>query len=228
MAKEVKSKELKVEAFAFWLDVVRLLTVSLLLCCVFLFGGCNDPNAKVAGVDQVDRIPVEQRKADLLRLLSRKFENPDVHFELGQVYQAEGLWSKAEYHYNVALSFDPAHRQAQAAMVKLFLDNGDAAKSKTYAEIYMNQVAGSASPSLELALAFQRQQFDEYALDCYRQALHLAPNSAKIHRQMGFYYLNNKDDKVKAEEHFVLSYQSDPRQPDVARELGRLGVEVKL
>ena len=228
MAKEVKSRESRVEAFASWLDAIRPVTGSLLLCCVFLFGGCNDPNAKVAGADQVDSIPAEQRKADLLRILNRRFENPDAHFELGQVYQAEGLWTKAEYHYNVALSFDPAHRQTQAAMVKLFLNSGDAAKSKTYAEIYMNQVAGSASQSLELALAFQKQQFDEYALDCYQQALQLAPNSAKIHRQMGFYYLNNKDDKVKAEEHFVLSYQSDPRQPDVARELGRLGVEVRL
>ena len=225
MAREVKSKEVK--HFAFWLAVVPPVTVSLLLCCVLLFGGCEDPKAKVAGVDRVETIPAEKKKADLLELLDRKFENPDAHFELGQLYKAEGLWPKAEYHNNIALSFDPAHRQAQAAMAKVFLDSGDADKSKNYADIYMNQVAGSAGQSLELALAFQRQQLDEYALGCYRRALHLAPNAAKIHRQIGYYYLS-RGDTIQAKEYLSRSFQLDPRQPDVAGELGRLGVEVRI
>jgi len=227
MAREVKSKELGAGVFDFGAYSVPLFAFSVLLCCAVLLVGCGGPNAELTAVDRIRETPAEARKADLLKLLDRKFENPDAHFELGLLYQAEGLWPRAEYHYNVALGFDPAHREAQAAMVKLFLERGDTAKAKTYADIYMNQVASSASQALRLGLAFQRQMFDDYALTCYRRALQLAPNSAKIHRQIGYYYLS-KNDKVRATEYLSRSFQLDPKQPEVAGELGRLGVEVRI
>jgi Flp pilus assembly protein TadD len=59
------------------------------------------------------------------------------------------------------------------------------------------------------------------------QAIHLAPTSAKVHKQLGYYYLS-KNDKVRAEEYFKRSFNLDPVQPDVAGELGRLGVEVRI
>jgi len=176
---------------------------------------------------KVTNIPTEQKKRKLLKRLDRKFEDPDAHFELGQLYQAEGLWVQAEYHYNIALRFKPAHREAQASMVKVLVDSGNTEKAKTYADIYMSQVAGSATESLRLGLAFQKQQLDEYALSCYQQALHLAPNSAKINRQIGYYYLS-KGDKVRAREYLSRSFDLDRNQPEVAGELGRLGVEVKI
>ena len=203
------------------------------LVCTLLFGGCSlflfgkARNAKGPQVREVEPTPTEKKKAKLLKQIDRKFENPDAHFELGQLYQADGLWTQAEYHYNIALSFDPAHRATQAAMVKVLLDSGDTAKAKLSAEIYMNQVAGSAAGSLQLALGFQKQQLDEYAMTCYQQALHLAPNSAKINRQIGYYYLS-KNDKVRAKEYLTRSFQLDPMQLDVAGELGRLGVVVQI
>ena len=160
-------------------------------------------------------------------MLDRKFENPEAHFELGQLYQAERRWSRAEYHYKIALSFAPTNRQTQAAMVKLLLDRGDTAKAETYADLYMSQVAGSATGSLRLGSGFQKQQLDEYAWACYQEALRLAPNSAEVHRQIGYYYLS-KNDKVRAKEYLIRSFELDPKQPEVAGELGRLGVEVKI
>jgi Flp pilus assembly protein TadD len=59
------------------------------------------------------------------------------------------------------------------------------------------------------------------------QALRLAPNSARVHRQLGYYYLS-KNDKVRGEEYLKRSFQLDPVQPEVAGELGRLGVEVRI
>ena len=59
------------------------------------------------------------------------------------------------------------------------------------------------------------------------QAIHLAPTSAKVHKQLGYYYLS-KNDKVHAEEYFKRSFNLDPVQPEVAGELGRLGVEVRI
>ena len=112
-------------------------------------------------------------------------------------------------------------------MVKLFIDSREPAKSKNYADIYINKVSVSPTQSLELALAFQNERIDEYATVCFQQALSLAPNSPEIHKKIGYYYLN-RNDKERAKEYFTRSFQLDPRQPEVAGELGRLGVEVRI
>ncbi len=201
----------------------------MLLCsfALLLPGGCNSfgKGGKLKP-DEVARTPAEEKKARLLKQLERKFENPDAHFEMGRLYQADGLWAKAEYHYNNTLSFDPVHRRAQAARVKVLLDGGDTAKAELLADEYMTQASNSAEKSLRLALAFQEQQLDEYAFACYQQALRLAPNSAEINKQFGYYYLS-KNDKVRAKDFLVRSFQLNPNQPEVAGELGRLGVVIE-
>jgi len=197
------------------------------LICALLFGGCNSGKAKAPQVDEVKRTPAEEKKAKLLRRVDRKFENPETHFELGQLYQADGLWSQAEHQYNITLNFDPTHREAQAARVKVLLESGDTARAELLADEYMGQASISAGGSLRLALAFQKQALDEYALACYRQALRLAPNSAKINRQIGYYYLS-KNDKARAQDYLTRSFQLNPNQPEVAGELGRLGTAVKI
>ena len=209
---------------------IRTFTIQVslaLLVCALLFGGCNSGKAKAPQADEVKRTPAEEQKARLLRRVDRKFESPETHFKLGQLYQADGLWSQAEHKYNITLRFDPAHREAQAAMVKVLADSGNTAKSELSAEIYMNQASSSAAGSLRLALAFQKQAMDEYALACYRQALHLAPNSAKINRQIGYYYLS-RNDKARAQDYLTRSFQLNPNQPEVAGELGRLGTAVRI
>jgi tetratricopeptide (TPR) repeat protein len=200
------------------------------LICTILFSGCDIfdiGKGKGPRVGEVKETPTEKRKAELFQQIERKFESPDAHFELGQLYHADGMWTQAEYHYNTSMSFDPVNRDAQAAMVKVLSDSGETAKSEVTAEIYMNQVFASAEDSLVLGLAFQKQGLDEYAMDCYRQALHLAPNSAKINRQIGYYYLS-KNNKVQAQEYLMRSFQLNPNQPEVAGELGRLGVAVRI
>lgn len=225
MTRKVRSKKSEAGSFVFWLNAFSVFTFTLLLLCTTLLVGCNSQDATATG--KVQSVPAEQRKADLLKTLDRKFENPQAHYELGLLYLAEKQWLKAEYHFTRTISFDPAHAEAQAAMVKVFIESGDTAKSKTYADIYMNQVAGSANASYRLGFAFQKQLLDEYAFDCYMQALHLDPTSAKVHKQLGYYYLA-KNDKVRAEEYLKRSFQLDPVQPEVGRELGRLGVEVRI
>ncbi|MHC4172575.1 MAG: tetratricopeptide repeat protein [Planctomycetota bacterium] len=219
MTRRVRSKRI-VKGFVFWLFAFSL----LFFFCPLLISGCNEQETEI---DRIREMPAYEKKAELLKLLDRKFENPDAHFELGQLYHAERQWSQAQWRYERVLNFDPVYRQAQAAMVKLFLDSGDAAKAKTYASVYMSQVAGSVNRSLWLGLAFQEQQVDEYALACYQQSLSLSPNSARVHKQMGYYYLS-KNNKVRAKEYLTSSFELDPKQPEVAGELGRLGVEVRI
>jgi tetratricopeptide (TPR) repeat protein len=229
MIRKVKSEQINTGSFAFGLARVSIFAFILLLYCAFLLVlvGCESQEMKAAEAERARKLPPEARMANLQQALEKKFENPEAHFELAQLYQAEGQWAKAEYHYNIALSFDPTKVEAQAAMVKLFIESGDPAKSKNYAETYIRNAGISEIQSLRLAKAFQDQKLDDYAVACYQQALKLAPNSAEANKQVAYYYLN-KDDKDRAKEYFVRSFQLDPNQPDVAGELGRLGVEVKI
>ncbi len=203
--------------------LLLIFNLSFLLFCMSI--GCESEQ-KLEPVS----LSVEEKKAVLNKQLNTKFENPDAHFELGQLYQAEGNWEKAEYHYTVALSFDPVHRPAQAALVKGLIKNGYKAKAEQYARSYINQASkasNSVTASLQLAEAFNKQQLDNYALACYQQALRLGPNSPEVNKQFGFYYLN-KNDKEHAKEYLSKSFQLNPNQSDVAGELGRLGVVVKI
>lgn len=189
-------------------------------------GGCRQ-GLKLKEANELGEKSSEQKKAVLLEELDRRFENPDAHYELGRLYQEQQRWPQAEYHYNIALSFMPAHRPAQAAMVKVLLESGRSGQAGHYADVYKKQAAGSAKESLRLGAAFQQQQLYEYAMECYQQALKLAPESAQVHRQLGYYYLQRAD-KERAREYLSRSFELNPRQADVAGQLGRLGVEVKI
>ncbi|MEE9370970.1 MAG: hypothetical protein V3W45_05805 [Sedimentisphaerales bacterium] len=199
---------------------------------ILLLGGCGRLSGVFKGmggqkVDEVEKTPAERKKAKLLKSIDRKYENPQAHFELGRLYQADGLWAKAENHYKIALNFDPVHREAQAARIKVLMGIGDTTKAELLAEEYIGQASNRAAHSLRLALAFQEQELDEYALTCYQQALRLAPNSAKINRQIGYYYLS-RNEQALAQDYLARSFQLNPNQPEVAGELGRLGVAVKI
>jgi len=225
---EAANRKTKIFSQSFGRDVQMANIAKLALLAVIttvLAGGCRKEVKREDG--EVAVSDTWERKTELLNQIEAKYENPSAHYELGKLYQADGLWDKAEWHYNVALGFDPVHRQAQAAIVKLLAESGNQARSELSAEIYMNQASTSAQASLRLGQAFQKELLDDYAVACYRQAMDLAPNSAAIHRQIGYYYLS-KGDKVRAEEYLRRSFQLDPYQAEVAGALGRLGVVVQV
>lgn len=189
---------------------------------LLLFGGCSRGSASKA--QEIHTTPTEREEAALMRQIDRRFENPAAHYELGHLYQDQGLWAQAEYEYKVALSFDPAHRPAQAGMIYILQGSGDKEKAASTADIYISHVSGSAEESLKLGLAFQKEKLDDLALTCYEQAVRLAPNSAITNRQIGYYYYS-RGDMTRARQFLQRSFQIDPGQDKVARELGRLGVD---
>ena len=143
-------------------------------------------------VDQNVRTASDIRMAELLKELDKKWENPPAHYEMGQLYHAAGDWSKAEYYYNIALGFNPAYRDVQAAMVKLQFDKGDKSKAEWVANSYMTQVVSMPEQLLALGAAFEKQGLDDYALKCYQEALKTAPDSSAVNRQLGYYYLQQE------------------------------------
>lgn len=194
--------------------------VGLLLAALIL-AGCQN------GTQKEIEYGVDAEKATLLEQIEKKYENPQAHYELGKLYHADGLLRKAEFEYRVAIGFDPVHYRAQAATVKVWRDMKDAERAKMAARMYMDQAAVKPEASLRLGRAFQDEGMDDYALQCYQQAANLAPNSAVVFKQLGFYYLA-KGDQVRAEDYLRRSFQLDPYQSEVAGELGRMGVMVQI
>lgn len=207
---------------------LKLLT---LLVITLLISGCSETQHKTAHGEKFTDAELQstsdQKKMEILKQLDKKFESPEAHYELGKIYHAEGLWDKAEWEYNKALAFDPVHHDAQASIVKLLMDRKADERSKIIADLYMSQASISAKHSLLLGRAFQSRNLDDYALACYQQAVRLAPNSPAINKQIGYYYLLKKD-KPKAEQYLRRSFDLNPAQPEIAGELGRLGVRVQI
>jgi len=188
-----------------------------------VLAGCGDGSRK----DPISSSASEARKAKLLASLDKRFENSQAHYELGKIYHQNNLLERAEYHYNTAIGFDATHRPAQAAMVKLLRDRRNPERAQIAAEMYMTQASVSGESLMALGRAFQREGLDDYVLTCYQKAQGLEPNSASIYKQLGYFYLA-KGDKVRAEANLRRSFELNPNQPELAGELGRMGVRVQI
>lgn len=204
----------------------KILLHVLLSMALFAFWGCDEGIRMERSVDTTPTVPSDKTEAQLLAELEQKFENPQAHYELARLYHKSQNWIKAEHHYNVAIGFQPGNKAAQAGLVKMYLDKGETAKSEQFANRYIRQAGTIVSETLKLGLEFEQLGLDTYALRCFRQALETAPDSYEANRQIGFYYLG-KGDQAQAKQYLTRSFQLNPRQPDVAGALGRLGVVVQ-
>ena len=206
--------------------VLRLLVLLLLAGALLPVCGCKNGMSRDSRAGSSGGVSAGKTEAELLVEVEKKFENPTAHYELGRLYHRSQQWSKAEYRYSVALSLDPAQRGAQAGMVKMFIDRGETAKAEQYANSYIGGPGMAGMESVRLAWEFERLGLDAQAIRCFRQALATAPDSAEVNKQVGFYY-QGKGNDAKAKEHLRRSFELNPRQPDVAGALGRLGVVVE-
>ncbi len=197
----------------------------LLGIALFAIGGCEEqarpPKTTGAGPAVSDAT-----EAQLLGELDAKYENPQVHYELARLYHKSRNYSKAAHHYDLAISFDPAFRAAQAGKIKLCVDRGQTADAEHFANSYIRQAGTAVNEMLRLGWEFEQVGLDTYALRCYRQALDAAPDASETNRQIGFYYAA-KGDEAQAKQYLMRSFELNPRQADVAGALGRLGVVVQ-
>jgi tetratricopeptide (TPR) repeat protein len=206
----------------------KLVLCMLLGSVLFMLWGCEGGGRPIAGPPAVTPVTSDPTEAQLLAKLQEKWENPQAHYELARLYHKAQNWNKAEWYYSNALGFDPANKAAQAGQVKLFIDRGEPAKAEQFASGYIQQAGlSSVREMLRLGWEFRQVGLDDYALRCFRQALDKDPNSFEANKQIGFYYYDKKD-MAKAKQYLLQSFQLNPRQPEVAGTLGKLGVVVEL
>jgi tetratricopeptide (TPR) repeat protein len=199
--------------------------IGLLACVLMVLEGCAGTVAPAGPINKGAPAPA-RTETQLQTNLNEKFENPQAHYELARTYHKAQNWNKAEYHYIQAISFEPSNKAAQAGLVKLYADRGDKPKAEEFANSYLRQAGISVKETLRLGWEFEQLGMDDYALRCYRQAVTAAPDSDAANKQLGQYYLN-KGDSANAKQYLMRSIELNPRQPEVAGQLGRLGVIVQ-
>lgn len=202
-----------------------LLLGGCVFASLFLFacGGCN--NSGVVVRDHSPR-PIPDKETYLLNRLDQRFENPEVHCELGRFYLSEARFDKAEYHLNVALGFDPAHRKCQAAFINMLEMQGKSSDAALYVGRYQGQLYSSPSELVKLGKAFADEGLDTHALSTFQKALQINPDQAEAHKHLGMFYLS-RNQRDRAKQYLSRSFAINPRQADVGRELGRMGVIVE-
>jgi Tfp pilus assembly protein PilF len=205
----------------------KLILCVLLSSVLFMFWSCAEIGPKPNPVHSDKTLTPDPSEAQLLAEVDKKWENPQAHYQLARIYHKAQNWIQADWRYSTALGQDPAHKGAQAGQVKLFIDRGDAAKAEQFAGGYIRQAASLVKEMLKLGWEFRQVNLDEYALRCFRQALDADPSSSEANKQIGFYYYDKKD-TAKAKQYLLQSFQLNPRQPEVAGALGKLGIIVQL
>jgi tetratricopeptide (TPR) repeat protein len=205
----------------------KLILCVLLGSVLFVLWSCAGLGTKPNEPAPISPATSDPTEAQLLAELQKKYENPQVHYELARLYHKAHSWQKAEDYYINAIGLDPANRAAQAGLVKLFIDRGDPSKAEQFANSYIRQAASSVRETLRLGWEFRQVKLDDYALRCFRQALAADANSAEANKQIGFYY-RDKGDTTQAKQYLLRSFELDPRQPEVAGALGKMGVVVEL
>lgn len=205
------------------IKIIRWAVVFLFL--VLLVCGCNKPGRDKID-DEIPLVDSDMRKVELQQLLARKYSDPDIHYELGKIYQSEGSWDKAIFEFGIAKSYDPVNWKSAAAIVKTHYQDGKKERAVTVGGKYIKQAGYSAGSSLGLGKAFQDEMLNDEALACYDQALRIAPNSAELNKQIGYYYFE-KNDLIRAEQFLRRSFDIEPT-PEVSGALGRLGIGVEL
>jgi len=186
----------------------------------------------LAGCTETERTPTPgpgsstiDRKVELRAAIEQRFENPQAHYELGKIYRNEGLWDQARFHFDVVTRIAPTHWPARAALVRLLTDRNRSAEADATVKRFVGQTADPGQLT-RLIEAFRAEGLDDAALQAMQEGLKRWPKSALVLRQLGFYYLAKNDTK-QAERYLRESFAIDPHQPDVAYELGKLGVVIE-
>ena len=125
--------------------------IAMVMVSVLAFGCASKKKENV--VSKISTPTGEMSKIELQRKVERKYTDAEAHYKLGKLYQADGLWEKAEAEYHIASSFDPAHWRAEAAKVKMLQQKGETDRSKLTAEQAMNRASVLAESSLLFSMS---------------------------------------------------------------------------
>ena len=106
-------------------------------------------------------------------------EQPEIHFQLGNLYVKKQQWQLAIKSYEQAIHFNPQLIKAYSYLARLYetkLNNTYKSTDYWYQAIKLNPDSVTAEKYLILGNILAAQKKLEKAIDCYQQAITISPN----------------------------------------------------
>lgn len=151
----------------------------------------------------LDRAVVLQKQGDFDQSLSNYIKalnleptNPDIHYNIGTAFQSKGDFERATKAYLKACELNPEHKEAKLALASLQVEQKETQVATAFAQAVSFQQAGNYAEAIKiynriavdkaaddslfynLAVAYQATKDTDKAMENYKKAYALKPNTA--------------------------------------------------
>lgn len=152
-------------------------------------------------------------------------EDKEALNNFGSAAAENGAHEAARDYFERAASVDPEYDTVLRNLVKVYMELGEFEEALRKAEKLV--VLDKADPeTLFLStICMQRVGLSEQALTRLDEMLALNPSDARVYKEAGTIYLNDRNDRASAQFYFSRSLTLDPNQPDLVAVLSTLGVQ---
>ncbi len=122
-------------------------------------------------------------------------EQPEIHFQLGNLYVKKQQWELAIKSYEQAIKFNPQLIKAYSYLARLYdtkFNDNDKSVDYWYQAIKLNPDGITADKYLILGNILAGQKKLKKAIDCYQQAINISPNLLDAYHRLAELFLNQK------------------------------------
>jgi len=161
------------------------------------------PAFKKAG-DLANEGKVDEAEAAYKEILAKNPSIPEVHLNLGLVYRRKKDWAAAEAEYKKALELRPNYSEANAGLLGVYQESGQADKVAALA----SSASGDAKVQFDLGVSYLNSGKYDDALAAFQKALAADPNNPETYYYIGTIYVGmNKiaDARTNLEKYIAMN-----------------------
>lgn len=142
-------------------------------------------------------------------------EQPEIHFQLGNLYVKKQQWKLAIKSYEQAIKFNPQLVEAYSYLAKLYETKVQDPHKSTeywYRAIKLKPSWATADNYVTLGNNLAVQKKLEKAIDCYQQAIILSPNLLDAYHRVAE-LLSIQNQQIKAIQIYRKGVRRNPQDP---------------
>lgn len=140
-------------------------------------------------------------------------EQPEIHFQLGNLYARQQQWKLAIQSYEQAIKFNPQLIKAYFYLANIYetkIKNHDKSADYWYRAIKLNPSWATADKYITLGNILAAQKKFNQAIDCYQQAITLSPKSLDAYHKL-FELLIRRQQPQKAIKLYYKGVKCNPK-----------------
>jgi tetratricopeptide (TPR) repeat protein len=136
-------------------------------------------------------------------------ENAGAHYNLANLYMADGSKENAENHYREALALNDEMAEAHSNLGLLLEEKGDTDRALEHYQKAIELKPDYASPHNNIGNIFSKKNDFESAIPYYQEAIRLEPSFHDAHTNLGIALMRTSDIE-RAKQHFQAALETNP------------------